>query len=126
MIKFVCLLKRKKGLSFEQFKHYYENNHAPLAFSYLTKALHYQRRYLQSSMPGYLESEGELSGMYDCFTEVWFENRADMDENLSVLAHPDTAAVVIADEEKFLDRSQLRFFIVEDECKSAASSRKPE
>jgi hypothetical protein len=116
MIKFVCLLKRKKGLSFEQFKHYYENNHARLANSYLTKALKYQRRYLQSAMPGYMASEGELPGMYDCFTEVWFENRADMEANLAVLSEKQAAAVVIEDEEKFLDRSQLRFFIVEDEC----------
>ena len=35
-----------------------------------------------------------------------------------VLRPEGTAAVVIADEERFLDRSQLRFFIVEDECKS--------
>lgn len=118
MIKFVCMLKRKKGLSFDEFKHYYENNHAPLAFSYLTKALHYQRRYLQPAMPGYLEAESEVPGMYDCFTEVWFENRADMESNLAVLADPVAAAVVIADEEKFLDRAALRFFIVEDECKS--------
>ena len=117
MIKFVCLLKRKKGLSFEQFKHYYENHHAPLANSYLTKALHYQRRYLTSAMPGYLGSEDDMPGLYDCFTEVWFENRADMEENLAVLGHADTAKIVIEDEEKFLDRSQLRFFIVEDECK---------
>jgi EthD domain len=119
MIKFVCMLKRKKGLTFEQFKHYYENNHAPLASSYLTKALHYQRRYLQPAMPGYLDVEDELPGMYDCFTEVWFENRADMDANLAVLSEKEAAAVVIADEEKFLDRSQLRFFIIDDECKLA-------
>jgi len=116
MVKLVCLLKRKKGLSFEEFKDYYENNHAHLANGHLTEAVKYERRYLTPAMPGYLESGEETPGMYGCLTEVWFERREDMEENLAVLADPEKAAAVIEDEERFLDRPQLRFFVVEEEC----------
>lgn len=99
MINFVCLQKRRKGVSFEQFEHYYENHHAKLANSYLTKVLHYQRRYLTLAMPGYLESGDDVPGRYGCFTEIWFENRADMEANPAMLTHPDMAKIIIVDEE---------------------------
>jgi len=122
MVKLVCLLKRKQGLTFEEFKDYYETSHAPLAIGYLAKAVDYQRRYLDPAMPGYLEGGEEMPGVYDCITEVWFESRADMEDNLAVLADSESAKVVIEDEERFLDRDQMRFFVVEDECRLPTGS----
>lgn len=118
MIKFIGLLKRRSDLSFEEFVEYYENNHAPLATKYLPTALHYQRRYLKPNALDHQPSSADAEGMYDCLTEVWYEDRAAMDAELALLARPETVELIIEDEEKFLDRSQLRFFIIENECTS--------
>ena len=106
-------------MSFEAFVDYYENRHVPLALLYLQDALHYQRRYIQ---PGMLDHQQSVSGgaePYDCMTEMTFADRAVMEATLGRLAEPEVAAIIVSDEERFLDRSQLLFFIVEDECKLA-------
>ncbi len=116
MIKCIGLIKRRPGLTHAQFADYYENHHAPLARPYLAAARRYARRYLET---GKLDHQGDaaLPGAeeYDCLTELWFDDRPTMEATLAHLATPEVAAVIVPDEERFIDRTALRFFIIENE-----------
>jgi EthD domain len=118
MVKLVLLLKRRAGMSVEDFRKYYETTHSVLGKKILPSAIRYQRRYLQAlgAAPGY-EAVGET---YDCITEVWFADHAAMEAALVAAAAPDAAALLAEDEAKLFDRSKIRFYLVEEECPSFA------
>ena len=116
MIKCLALIKRKEGISHEAFMNYYENNHAPLARKFMPTALHYERRFLQPDTLGWVE--GEAKEMYDCITELWFEDATAMNAALTHLAKPEVAAIIVEDEARFVDRRKIRFFVIERECRS--------
>jgi hypothetical protein len=45
-------------------------------------------------------------------------NHATMTSTLGCLADPAVAGVIVADEEKFIDRASIRFFVIEEEAQS--------
>lgn len=114
MIKLVFLLKRRAGMSFDDFKKYYETRHAVLGRKFLPTAVRYQRRFLQAygAPAGY---ENPDDG-YDCITEMWFTDRAALDAAMAGASTPDVAAILAEDEEKLFDRNKIRFYLVEEEC----------
>ena len=63
-MKLVLLLKRKPGMSLDDFKAHYELHHAPFGVSVMPLARCYIRRYLESAS----EEMGEPP--YDVLTEV--------------------------------------------------------
>lgn len=117
MIKCIALIKRRAGLTHQEFMDYYENRHAPLARRYLSAAVHYERRYLEPDTLGYQAESGVATGMeyFDCMTELWFDDRDTMNRTLAGLADPAVSEMIIADEERFIDRAAIRFFVVEGE-----------
>ena len=73
MFKTVCLLKRKPGMSLDDFKAYYETHHKRFGETYLPKTARFMRRYM-NPVPNPMTGEvAELD--YDVITETWFENR---------------------------------------------------
>jgi len=114
VIKIVCLVKRKPGMSIEQFVDYYENHHRHLALKHMPTVCRYTRRYIVASgSPVWGEPAGESE--YDSVTEAWFENQQTLDETLAHIGQPEVAEVIIADEERFLDRSKSKKYIVVNE-----------
>jgi EthD domain len=111
MIKMVLLLKRRAGMSFADFTTYYETRHAVLGASLLPRAARYRRSFLQPMGDAAADA-------YDCITEVWFENQADMDASLAFTQRPDNAARLVEDEENLFDRSKIQFYIIDSECES--------
>jgi hypothetical protein len=116
MVKLILLLKRRAGMSFDDFVDYYETTHCVLGRKLLPTALHYERRYLRS-LGGVMENSGP-DDTYDCITEVWFADRAALDAALAHAAEPGNAALLAADEAKLFDRSKIRFYVVENECRT--------
>ena len=114
MIKMICLVKRKSGLSREEFVEYYERNHIPLAASHMPLAVAYTRRYLGAGVAPHWAANGEEPD-YDVITEIWFETQDDVDKTLAGIALPEVAAVIIPDEDKFLDRDKSRMLFVVEE-----------
>lgn len=112
MIKFISLLKRRQGLSFEDFIDYYENKHVPLGKEYVREALHYQRRFLR---PAALPTGESAQPGYDCILEIWFENQAKMDAAMARLASPDISKLLAEDEGRLFDRDHTQCFFVETE-----------
>jgi len=68
MIKAISLLKRKPGISLEEFSKHYEEVHVPLAMRHFPF-----KRYARN----YVASPGAEELGFDCITEVWFETMAD-------------------------------------------------
>ncbi|MDH4565174.1 EthD family reductase [Pseudomonas sp. BN414] len=106
MVKLILLVKRKQSLSFEEFRSYYESNHAPLAASTLPYLRNYCRNYLQA-FPGQDEP------VYDCVTEFWFDDAEGLSETLK-FAHSSEGQFLAVDEDKFMDRSSMKTYIIDE------------
>lgn len=115
MVKIAFMLKRKANLTPEEFRDYYERNHAPLARRLLPLFQEYSRYFIQHDK-SYIPPHMNVQNMqYDVITHITFETQADYDKHLEMLKDPELAAELSADEEKFLDRDASIFFIVEQE-----------
>ncbi|MES2493759.1 MAG: EthD domain-containing protein [Pseudomonadota bacterium] len=112
MIKMVFLLKRKAGMSREEFIRKYESGHAKLGEKHVPDAAHYVRRYLMPVPELFTGSAPEPE--YDVITELWFDTREQYDLAMARLARPDVVAEIVADEETIFDRSKHRVFLVEE------------
>jgi hypothetical protein len=116
VLKGVVLLKRKPGLTRQEFIEHYENRHVPLVRSLLTSIGGYTRNYLDLTPVASGGAVGaELPGDppdFDVITELRFAGKAEYDAFLSALADPEVARRLREDEEVFLDRSTMRMFSV--------------
>jgi len=109
MVKGIAVLKRKPGLSQEEFHKHYEEVHVPLVLKHLPTIKRYVRNYITSTIvpPGVKELE------FDCITEQWFDDmegfQAMMDFAASEAGH-----VIRDDEKSFLDRKKTVYVLVEE------------
>ncbi len=112
MFKVMIFIKRKPGMSTEDFIHHYENSHAPLGLAKVPNIKKYVRHYLSPyGNDVYLQDSGFA---YDVVTELGFDDRADFERGMTYLTEPNTAALIAEDEGKLFDRSSIRFMLVED------------
>ena len=118
MIKVVTLINRKPGLSLDQFIDYYENTHVPLVNFLMPFMVDYRRSYVREMLLYVRETALAAAAAnpldFDVMTEAWFANRDCFDSFMAALSEPVANARVVADEEKFMDRSRLRVFLVEE------------
>ncbi|MDT0609075.1 EthD domain-containing protein [Streptomyces lancefieldiae] len=108
MLKFIFMINRIEGMSFERFVEYHRNRHAPL-FTSIPEAQRYVRKYTVSHP---VRAENYPSPAYDGLTEIWFESWEDhhaffASENYKKLVNPDEA--------KFIDVSSVAFMVTEEE-----------
>lgn len=103
MVKLMTLLKRKPGMSVEDFQRYWASRHPDVV-----TRLPGLRRYVQSHtrVGGYQKGEP----IYDSVAEVWFDSTGAM----RVLAGTLELAAVRADEATFLDIDNAPSIITED------------
>jgi uncharacterized protein (TIGR02118 family) len=107
MVKLTCLVRRKAGMSPEEFHAYWRDHHGPLVMS--TRSGSHVRRYEQHHR-SLAEYGAEDDGGYDGVTEQWFDS---MEEYRAHIAEKDFADVW-ADLPKFLDVDRLDFVLTED------------
>jgi len=114
MVKLTCLLRRKPGMSPEEFHTYWREHHGPLVAS--TQSATHVVRYEQHHRPlsSYTNVAVGVTGGgddgYDGVTEQWF---ASLDEYQAHLAEKDFKEVW-SDLENFLDTSRLEFVLTEE------------
>lgn len=114
MLKLTFLMKRKQGMSFEAFRDYYENNHAPLAADLCPHMVRYTRTYLTGWQP--LARSAQLPDPdFDCITECWYDVEGTWDERKLDLLPAEVFKQLAADEENFLDRRANRMVMCETE-----------
>ncbi len=97
MIKSVALLKRKPGLTDEEFYWHWKEIHGPLA----VKIVPGLRKYVQNHSVAFPRVKNEFDG----FAEVWFDDLEAL-ENFFAWRQTDEAKALLDDENKFLDMSQ--------------------
>ena len=67
MVKAIALIKRKPGLSREEFVKHYEEVHAPLILGLLTTIKRYARNHI-------IVPAGAEEPEFDCVTELWYDD----------------------------------------------------
>lgn len=107
MVKLICMLKRKAGLSPEEFHRYWREVHGPLVAS--TRSGQHAARYEQNH-----RSEADYGrpggGDYDGCTEQWFASIEDFYASIQ----EDDYVRIAADIETFIDTSSLVWIMTEE------------
>ena len=116
MFKQVCLLTRRPGMAMAEFKHYYEEAHAPLLAGMMPQARRYVRRFVQPET-------NPMTGLaytvpFDCLMELWWDSREAFEAAMAALGEGDAFQRIHADEEKIFASHDNPVFSVE-ECESA-------
>lgn len=111
MFKVIGLIKRKPGLSREEFFKHYDEVHAPMALKYFPQFVRYERNYIMgiADPPSRSGEEPE----FDCITEIWYKDREAFEEAENFWTS-DAGKVMLADNETFMDLSKLVFYLVEE------------
>jgi EthD domain len=112
--KMIILIKKKKGMSREDFIHHYETSHSVIGRRLLghlwTK---YVRNYPLSLME-YQPEENSVDDSYDAVTEIWFKDEAAIEEMARIINIPENNKIILEDEEKFQERKLTRLLMVEE------------
>jgi hypothetical protein len=110
--KFLIFIRRREGMTPDEFQHYYENVHAKIGRHIAPDvgACKYVRRYLQP-LDGSLASRA-VDIEYDEITEVWFKDYEKFKVVAEKVSRGELSPEVEADEKKFMDRSKTRFATV--------------
>ncbi|MBV9840045.1 MAG: EthD domain-containing protein [Sphingomonadaceae bacterium] len=108
MIKVMLFVKRKPGLTHEEFRARYESGHVPLAISELPHLVQYRRNFVKPT-PGMAEVD------FDVVTEFWFDNKEGWKATAAYALDPVKGRTLADDEAVFMDRSTMRFVMVEEE-----------
>jgi uncharacterized protein (TIGR02118 family) len=109
MIKLTCLVRRKPGMTPEEFHAYWREVHGPLVAS--THSGSHVLRYEQHHRPldDYGPGDESDAAAYDGVTEQWFDS---MEEYRAHIAEADFATVW-ADLANFLDVERLAYVLTE-------------
>jgi hypothetical protein len=112
MLKQVFLLKRRPGMTMEEFKDYYENHHAKFGDRFLTTARRYVRRYVKPQKNPLTGQVIELD--FDVVMEIWWDSREDCLDAMRKLADGGLSKLIYEDEEKLFSTHDNRVFTVEE------------
>lgn len=115
MLKAIVLLKRRADITVDQFMDHYENRHVPLVREVLPSIGKYVRNYLDTKSVSAGRQEGDAPSPYfDVITELWFQDDAAYQDFIDALADPEVSRRLQEDEERFLDRSIVQTYAVEE------------
>lgn len=104
--KILLFMKRRPGMSRDEFMRYYEDRHVPLALRYANGMTAYKRTFLQAQ--AHFET-GECSELdFDVITELSFDDEKTFAGTLKYLATSPMPDEVIEDEKQLFDRSSFR------------------
>jgi ketosteroid isomerase-like protein len=115
VFKVMQLLKRRPGMTLEEFIERYESEHVPLAEKNITTLRRYARHYLHPTSHVIATDDEVREPEYDVITELWYDDRESYERSQEGLrAKPDVIAAVVADEERLFDRARSRTVYVEE------------
>ena len=106
MVKAIAVIKRKQGLSREEFARHYEEVHAPLVLKCFPTIRKYVRNHI-------VVAAGADEPDFDCITELWFD---DIEGHAAVydVWKSEVGKPIRDDEKTFIDRSRLINLLVEE------------
>ena len=111
MPKLIALIVKQPQLTADEFKDYYEANHAPLVSRLLPMIDRYTRSYMpeSSAVPG----KGGAPA-FDVLTELWFKSEADLTAFWVRIREPEVTSAIRADEAHFLISDKTVMYRVEE------------
>ena len=112
MSKLIGLLKKKPGMSREEFENYYETRHAPLAVRITAMGHDYRRNYVRKMRSAGVEVDALPP--FDVITEVWIRDSLAYESFAASMRDAVIRDQIVADEERFLDRAASQIFVVEE------------
>jgi uncharacterized protein (TIGR02118 family) len=108
MVKMIITIKRRQGMSHDEFTRYQREVHRPLLMS-IPEATRYIRRFVVS----YPIEAPDYSGPdYDCVVEAWFDSMADMN---ALYFSDNFLSEVDPDHENFMDLSAYGRIVADEE-----------
>ncbi|MGE0858036.1 MAG: EthD domain-containing protein [Gammaproteobacteria bacterium] len=110
MITMIVFVRRKQGLSREEFSRYWFERHAPLVKS-VPEFMRHVRKYIQYHPAPGSNAAGSLFGDitdYDGVGEIWFDSREAMN---AALSEPRYLEIIKPDEREFIDLDGCLSFI---------------
>ena len=123
MIKLVMPMKRRPGMSVEEFRDYYESRHRLIGEKYLKG---YAEKYIRRFVDPLPDRQGELyDPEYDVILEIWYPDEATFKACGTHLSSPDIAREIREDEERLFDMRFMRSYLVtevESDLEQVASS----
>lgn len=112
VLKQVVLLKRRDGMSMDEFIDYYENHHVKLGQRYMPLARRYVRRYVR---PEKNPITGEIVELdFDVVMEIWWNTRQDFEETMRQIGAGEAHRLFYEDEEKLFNSHNNRVFTVDE------------
>lgn len=117
MIKLVCLMNRKPGLSMKEFVTYYEEHHVPLIDRLLPFHSDYRRNFIvegSAHRPAHLDPAREDVRDFDVITELIYDTQEDYQKIMDALADPEIGRIIAEDEANFFDRASIRTYVVDE------------
>ncbi len=108
--KVLIFLKRKPGLSLDEFRDYYENHHMPLCLRYARGMTRYARNYIEHPIDAETGRARELD--HDVVTEIWFDDADVAGAALRYAGQGILPEEVIADEERLFDRAKSQMVAI--------------
>ena len=130
MVKMMLLLRRRPGMTREEFMAYYEERHAPLALEILPGIVEYRRNFVN---PNAMFSAGHIHGEknapppdFDVVTEIWFNSLEDYQKVSAATRDPTVGQRLAADERNLFDtRPEAMVFFLVDERISPKTGAHP-
>ena len=116
MIKIMLFLKKKPGMSPQDFMDYYEKHHAPLSVRHIPGLLEYKRSFINRGAAPFGREPQDVD--FDVVTELVFATEADYERAIETIKDPEIGKLFAEDEKQLFDRMDLqrRFFVTE--CRS--------
>lgn len=117
MIKLVYCITRKAGMSPEEFRRTWLEDHGPIVKRHAAaiRAVRYvQSHTAMDELNEGLKASRGLEEPYDGITEVWWNSREDLEASLSTPDGIDAGQALLEDEKRFIDFSRSRVFITEE------------
>jgi hypothetical protein len=111
-VKIVVLLKRKPGMTRDDFARYYETRHAVLATRLVPGLLDYRRTYVSGDRPAFGAPADSLE--FDVITTLVFADAAAYERAAKTLRLPEIAQQIADDEEHLFDRTCIRSYLAEE------------
>jgi uncharacterized protein (TIGR02118 family) len=102
MFKFMVMMKRKPGITREEFRRYYEEVHAPAALKRFPI-----RKYVRNYV---VVPPGAPEPGFDCITEFWYDSMEDARSTARIWKHQGG----LGDETSFIDAASEVSFQVEE------------
>jgi hypothetical protein len=120
MFKLIITVRKKAGLTVDEFSNYYKTRHLPflgMTLPHTDRGPKLMRLNIVKRDDPFLKVVGDeradSNPPFDCITEIGFESREDAQAAMQTFFDPKYLDKVKQDERNFVDLQSIRYYVVE-------------